>query len=126
MSDSIRINIDFFQTNDALVAPLLRRNHCHLGEAEKTLKKHHKYSELIILYQTKGQHKKALELLQKQANQMDSSMRGYDKSVQYLQHLGNKKLILLTKFCNGYKGWVSVTCPRDIDTKKNYKIASIF
>lgn len=79
----------YLQTNDALVAPLLRRNYCHLGETEKTLKKHHKYSELIILYQTKGQHKKALELLQKQANQMDSSMRGHDRSIQYLQHLGN-------------------------------------
>ncbi|KAF7989189.1 hypothetical protein HCN44_007719 [Aphidius gifuensis] len=57
----------YLQTNDALVAPLLRLNHCHLAEGEKTLLAHQKYPELIILYQTKGQHKKALELLEKQS-----------------------------------------------------------
>lgn len=56
------------QTNDSLVAPLLRLNLCHLEEAEKTLKKYDKYEELIILYQTKEKHKRALELLQTQAN----------------------------------------------------------
>ncbi|XP_023247686.1 vam6/Vps39-like protein [Copidosoma floridanum] len=44
----------YLQTNDALVAPLLRLNHCHLAEAEKTLLQHQKYPELIILYQIKG------------------------------------------------------------------------
>lgn len=61
------------------------------------LKKHHKFSELIILYQTKGQHKKALELLQKQSQQMDSSLRGLDRSIQYLQHLGT---IFPAKYCD--------------------------
>ncbi|GLV35804.1 Vacuolar protein sorting 39 [Carabus blaptoides fortunei] len=92
----------YLQTNDALVAPLLRRNHCHLGETEKMLKKHHKFSELIILYQTKGQHKKALELLQKQSQQMDSSLRGLDRSIQYLQHLGTEYINLIFEFA----GWI--------------------
>ncbi|PSN56238.1 Vam6/Vps39-like protein [Blattella germanica] len=78
----------YLQTNDALVAPLLRLNRCHLGETEKTLKKHHKFSELIILYQTKGLHRKALELLQKQADQPDSTLHGYERTLQYLQHIG--------------------------------------
>jgi hypothetical protein len=41
------------QTNVALVAPLLRleNNHCHIEESEHVLKKAHKYSELIILYE---------------------------------------------------------------------------
>lgn len=82
-------NMMLFQTNDALVAPLLRRNHCHLEETERTLKKHHKHSELIILYQTKGLHHKALELLQKQADQADSNLRGYERTVHYLQNLGS-------------------------------------
>lgn len=77
-----------FQTNDAFVAPLIRLNHCHLGEAEKMLKKHEKNSELIILYQTKGLHKKALELLQKQSTQQDPSMQGPHRTVLYLQNLG--------------------------------------
>lgn len=57
-----------FQTNDSFVAPLLRLNHCHLEESEKTLIKYGKLGELIILYQTKGQHKLALELLRTQAD----------------------------------------------------------
>lgn len=48
------------QTNVALVAPLLRleNNHCHIEESEHVLKKAHKYSELIILYEKKGLHEK--------------------------------------------------------------------
>lgn len=90
------------QTNDALVAPLLRLNHCHLAEAEKTLLMHQKYPELIILYQTKGQHKKALELLEKQSKQNDSSLRGTERTIQYLQHLGKDHMDLILKF----SGWV--------------------
>ncbi|XP_024940137.1 vam6/Vps39-like protein isoform X2 [Cephus cinctus] len=92
----------YLQTNDALVAPLLRLNHCHLPEAEKTLLKHQKYPELIILYQTKGQHKKALELLEKQARESDSSLRGTERTIQYLQHLGKDHIDLILKFA----GWV--------------------
>ncbi|XP_015109474.1 vam6/Vps39-like protein [Diachasma alloeum] len=92
----------YLQTNDALVAPLLRLNHCHLAEAEKTLLQHQKYPELIILYQTKGQHKKALELLEKQSKQSDSSLRGTERTIQYLQHLGKEHVELILKF----SGWV--------------------
>lgn len=44
----------------ALVSPLLRleNNHCHVEESEYVLKKAHKYSELIILYEKKGLHQK--------------------------------------------------------------------
>ena len=50
----------YCQTNDALVAPLLRLkdNSCHVDESERILKKHQKYSELIILYEKKGLHRK--------------------------------------------------------------------
>ena len=58
----ICIIIILFQTNDALVAPLLRlkENNCHVVECEKVLMKNKKYNELVILYQTKGLHKKGL------------------------------------------------------------------
>lgn len=54
--------IILFQTNDALVAPLLRLkdNNCHVVECEKVLIKSKKYNELVILYQTKGHHRKGL------------------------------------------------------------------
>jgi len=50
------------QTNDALVAPLLRlkENNCHVEECERVLMKSKKYNELVILYQTKGLHKKGV------------------------------------------------------------------
>ncbi|KAL2716858.1 vam6/Vps39-like protein [Vespula squamosa] len=92
----------YLQTTDALVAPLLRLNHCHLAEAEKTLLIHQKYPELIILYQTKGQHRKALELLEKHAKENDSSLKGTERTIQYLQHLGKDHMDLILKFA----GWV--------------------
>ncbi|XP_017882997.1 vam6/Vps39-like protein isoform X2 [Ceratina calcarata] len=92
----------YLQTTDALVAPLLRLNHCHLAEAEKTLLMHQKYPELIILYQTKGQHRKALELLEKHAKENDSSLKGTARTIQYLQHLGKDHMDLILKFA----GWV--------------------
>ena len=53
------------QTNVALVSPLLRleNNHCHIEESEYVLKKAHKYSELIILYEKKGLHQKGKSLV---------------------------------------------------------------
>ena len=50
------------QTNDALVAPLLRLkdNSCHLVECESALKKRLKYVELVILYEKKGLHEKGM------------------------------------------------------------------
>lgn len=84
------------QTNDALIAPLLRLNNCHFPDSERILKKHKKYSELIILYETNGLHHRALELLEKQADQPDSSLRGHERTIQYLQHLG--KCIFFVKF----------------------------
>lgn len=48
------------------MSPLLRleNNHCHIEESEYVLKKAHKYSELIILYEKKGLHQKgALNVL---------------------------------------------------------------
>ncbi|KAG8228284.1 hypothetical protein J437_LFUL006252 [Ladona fulva] len=108
----------YLKTNDALVAPLLRLNHCHLAETEKNLKKHEKYSELIILYQTKGLHQKALELLKKQANIPDSSLRGHEKTVQYLQHLDIVKTLFISRkdhisLIFEFAGWILESHPED-------------
>ncbi|XP_026752559.2 vam6/Vps39-like protein isoform X1 [Galleria mellonella] len=88
----------YLQTNDAFVASLLRLNNCRLEEAEKTLLQHGKYSELIILYQTKGQHTKALQLLRDQAKQPDSSLKGYSRTKNYMQNLGAEHINLIFKF----------------------------
>lgn len=74
-----------------MIAPLIRLNNCHVVDSERVLKKHRKYAELIILYETKGLHHRALELLQKQAEQSDSPAKEVEKMIQYLQRLGKLK-----------------------------------
>lgn len=91
----------YLQTNDALVAPLLRLNHCHLVETEKILKKMGKHNELIILYQTKGQHRRALELLQSEGS--------IDRTIGYLQHLGSDSMGLILEFAD----WVLAESPEE-------------
>lgn len=99
----------YLQTNDALVAPLLRRNYCNLEEAEKTLKKWRKDSELVILYQTKGLHDKALELLKKQSSVEDSPLWGTAPIVHYLQNLGKEHSDYIFK----YAAWVLEVSPEE-------------
>lgn len=79
----------YLHTNDGLVAPLLRipDNHCHLEETEKALSKRQKYNELVILYKTKGLHRNALDLLQRQAKLKTNEMSRL-KLIHYLQELG--------------------------------------
>lgn len=88
----------YLLTNDALVASLLRLrdNHCHLAESERSLKRHHKHAELIILYQTRGLHRKALELLKKHATSSEdfgSPLAHHERTVTYLQHLGKQMFV---------------------------------
>lgn len=92
----------YIQTNDALVAPLLRLkdNNCHVEEAERILIKNSKFTELIILYEKKDMHKKALDLLMKQAQKANSVLSGYDSTVQYLQRLGPKHIDLIFEYAN--------------------------
>ncbi|XP_060583141.1 vam6/Vps39-like protein [Ruditapes philippinarum] len=101
----------YLQTNDALVASLLRLkdNKVHIEEAERSLKKKEKFSELIILYEQKGLHEKALNLLMKQAARPKSLLQGCDRTVQYLQHLGPDHINLIFE----YADWVIKEYPED-------------
>lgn len=101
----------YLQTNDALVAPLLRlkENFCHVEECERVLTKSKKYNELVILYQAKGLHKKALDLLLRQAQRSSGPLKGHQKTVQYLQHLGHEHLKLIFDF----SVWVLKAHPDD-------------
>lgn len=99
----------FTQTNDSLVASLLRLNYCNLEESEKVLRAYQKYGELIILYQTKGHHRQALMLLQSQALDPSSCLSGHERTIQYLQHLGKEHKNLIFEFAN----WVIEKHPED-------------
>ncbi|XP_017141940.1 vam6/Vps39-like protein [Drosophila miranda] len=114
----------YLQTNDSLVAPLLRLNQCHLEESEKTLKKHNKISELIILYQMKGKHKEALKLLQEQAVIEGSVLQGRKRTIRYLQELGSDHLALIFEFAD----WVIKENPEEglsIFTDKLIEVESL-
>lgn len=93
----------YLETNDSFVASLLRLNNCHLEESEKILKSYKKFNELIILYQTKGQHKRALNLLK------TSSLFNADRTIQYLQHLGGEHKKLIFEFSD----WVLQENPQE-------------
>ena len=79
----------YLRTNAALVAPLVRLkdNHCHEQETERELRKTNRLSELVIYYNGKGKHVKALKLLKEQHLVENSPLKGLQKSVQYLQNL---------------------------------------
>lgn len=101
----------YLHTNVALVSPLLRleNNHCHIEESEYVLKKAHKYSELIILYEKKGLHQKALQVLLDQSTKANSPLKGHERTVQYLQRLGLENLGIIFEF----SPWVLKVCPED-------------
>ena len=87
----------YLEINDSLVASLLRlkSNQCNAKETERALKKKQKYSELIIFYNTKGLHQKALQLLAEQSDLEDSPLYGTDQTVKYLQNLGPEEIDLV-------------------------------
>ena len=101
----------YLQTNDALVSSLVRipDNHCHVKETEIALKRYHKYNELIIFYQSQKLHRKALDFLYKQAKKSDSYLPGHERTIQYLQHLGEADINLIFE----YAEWVLKENPED-------------
>jgi len=101
----------YLQTNDALVASLLRLkdNNCHREETERALKRASKYIELVIFYNTRGLHREALELLRKHSSKSDSILRGHNRTLTYLQNLGADHIDLVCEFST----WILESNPED-------------
>ena len=101
----------YLKTNEAMIASLLRvpDNRCHLEEAERVLKRAQKLSELVILYNTRGLHRKALELLRTQSTEKESPLSGHARTVTYLQNLGPDHIDLILEFSL----WVITDSPDD-------------
>ncbi|XP_065051843.1 vam6/Vps39-like protein isoform X2 [Rhopilema esculentum] len=101
----------YLHTNEGMIAPLLRvGNNCHVEECERVLKKAKKYNELVLLYQNKGIHKKALDLLLRLAdrqggvgkgNEKAGKLKGHEKVVEYLQKLGPDHMDLILDYSAG-------------------------
>ncbi|KAI8067557.1 CNH domain-containing protein [Gongronella butleri] len=93
----------YMLTNDALVGPLLRvHNHCDVQECEAILLEKSKYKEMVDLYNCKGLHSKALDLLSRLGQQADGPLRGVVPTIRYLQRLGLEHFDLVLK----YSQWV--------------------
>lgn len=93
----------YMMTNDALVGPLLRvHNHCDVQECETILSEKKKYKELVDLYNCKGLHSNALDLLERLGQQSEGPMRGVMPTIRYLQRLGLEHFDLVLK----YSRWV--------------------
>ena len=90
----------YLKSKENLVQFFLRRdaNFLHLEESERLLVQHNKITELIILYEKKEAHEKALNLLLSESLKSNSSLAGYKHMVDYLKKLGNKHLPLIFKY----------------------------
>ena len=68
----------YLKSKENLVPFFLRRdpNFLHLGESERLLTEHDKTNELIILYEKKEEHEKALGLLTKESSKGNSNLTG--------------------------------------------------
>ncbi|XP_076052623.1 vacuolar protein sorting 39 [Oratosquilla oratoria] len=90
----------YLQTNDALIVPLLRMpdSRVSIEEGERVLRKANKYQELVLLLQTKGLHQKALELLLRHSKRPDSPLKGHQRIISYLQHLGPNQIDLIFEY----------------------------
>ncbi|KAI8870257.1 hypothetical protein GQ42DRAFT_162841 [Ramicandelaber brevisporus] len=108
--------------NQALVGPLVRvNNYCDVEVAEELLLLHGKNRELLDLYNNKGLHRKALQLLQRLAqgstSQQESAsteaFRGVHPTIRYLQRLGITNFDLILEFLRG---------PLEIDPEEAIKV----
>lgn len=90
----------YIKTNSALVSSLLhlKGNNCHLGESEAALRREHKYTELVLLYQTRQMHTKALQMLYKFSRQADGPLSGNRHIIAYLQRLGSDHMELILEY----------------------------
>nr|XP_047132086.1 vam6/Vps39-like protein isoform X2 [Hydra vulgaris] len=100
----------YLQVNENLIAPLLRlSNHCHVEECERVLEKKKKFNELVLLYQSKNKHEKALDILLHQSDNDSSPLKGPSRTIEYLKKLDQSNLTLIFK----YSVWVLKKYPNE-------------
>eukprot|EP00761_Pharyngomonas_kirbyi_P000691 gb/GECH01000691.1/.p1 GENE.gb/GECH01000691.1/~~gb/GECH01000691.1/.p1 ORF type:complete len:893 (+),score=200.11 gb/GECH01000691.1/:1-2679(+) len=81
---------------------LKRKTYCNLDDAEAALKTSEKYKELKLLYQMRGLHRKALDLLKTMGMNDEEPLAGVSHTVKYLQDLGPEHSDLIIE----YSEWV--------------------
>ncbi|KAK4050609.1 Vacuolar morphogenesis protein 6 [Microbotryomycetes sp. JL201] len=83
----------YLATKPVMVGPLCRiENWCQVEEVEELLLEAKKYRELLDLYNGKGLHSKALELLRRISQDEQDPEEKIGPTVRYLQKLGSEHL----------------------------------
>ena len=87
-------------SKESLVQFFLRRdpNFLNLDVSERLLNQHNKINELIILYEKKEAHEKALNLLLTESCKSNSNLSGLKHLVDYLKKIAGKYLNLVFKY----------------------------
>ena len=90
----------YLRTREQLVTPLLRRenNFFHLETCERLLKQQGKLHELLILYEKRNLHERALDLLNEEVGKQNSKLNSIDHLIKYIKKLTNKNLDLIFKY----------------------------
>ncbi|PAV71973.1 hypothetical protein WR25_16663 isoform B [Diploscapter pachys] len=96
----------YLKTKPSLIDSLLRLkdNSCYFEDAESILKREGRFQSLYILYESRKKHEMALTLLHEQFLNPSAEpfFKDLDRTVDYLQTLGNTHLELIFK----YAKWV--------------------
>ncbi|KNC56116.1 vesicle fusion protein [Thecamonas trahens ATCC 50062] len=116
----------YLKVQPSLARSLLRiDNACHVEECEDVLIKAAKFEELVLLYKSKGLHRKSLEMLRKLAkNHSTGPMSGPTPSIEYLRDLGVDHLDLILEF----SVWILASHPKSalsIFTHDNEAVRSL-
>jgi hypothetical protein len=90
----------YLRIHEQLVTPLLRRENTyfHLETCERLLKQQGKLNELLILYEKRNLHERALDLLNEELGKQNSKLNNIDHVIRYLKKLTNKYLELIFKY----------------------------
>ena len=90
----------YLRIHEQLVTPLLRRENTyfHLETCERLLKQQGKLNELLILYEKRNLHERALDLLNEEFGKHNSKLNNIEHLIKYLKKLSNKFLDLIFKY----------------------------
>jgi len=95
----------YLLTNPTLVSSLMKLpNYCHVKECESILIGARKYTDLILLYRSRGLHQNALDYLAKLGQEKDFDYPGTKAAIDYLKTLGRDNLELLLN--REYTDWI--------------------
>ncbi|TKR60656.1 hypothetical protein L596_027872 [Steinernema carpocapsae] len=101
----------------------LRDNSCKIDDSIEVLERVGMFEQLFLLYERRNLHEKALELLKNQSKNRESALWGTDRTIEYLQGLGNEHLPLIFHYASwiladNYEKGLSIFTSEDDETTR--------